>query len=172
MKTKVSLALAISCICVFAGCPITFCQQLNPVQGPAAAQTPPPVYKTKHYPIGLFASGVKTTLANGEKFKGPWKQITASPANATITDALHETPPQPNLAYAWDTVYGKGFYVAHVLGKSVVQAVLKGDHGSFLQVELALSRDAAIYRGNYWFQEGVAVDSKGNIYRYENRLPV
>jgi len=30
-------------------------------------------------------------------------------------------PPQPNLAFAWDAVYGQGFFVAKILGKKFGQ---------------------------------------------------
>jgi hypothetical protein len=44
-------------------------------------------------------------------------------------------PPQPNLAFAWDAVYGQGFFVAKILGKKFGQGVFIGNQGTLLQVE-------------------------------------
>ncbi|MGB6803488.1 MAG: hypothetical protein WBE31_14575, partial [Candidatus Sulfotelmatobacter sp.] len=61
--------------------------------------------------------------------------------------------PQPNLAFAWDAVYGEGFFVAHILGNEFGQGVFTGNQGTVLQVETLDGRN------------GVAVDNKGNTYK-------
>lgn len=61
--------------------------------------------------------------------------------------------PQPNLAFAWDEVYGQGFFVAHILGKQIGQGIFTGKQGTVLQLESLDGRN------------GVAVDNKGNIYK-------
>jgi hypothetical protein len=73
--------------------------------------------------------------------------VTPAPA----TDAI--SLPQPNLAFAWDAVYGEGFFVAHILGNKFGQGVFTGNQGTVLQVESLDGRN------------GVAVDNKGNTYK-------
>jgi hypothetical protein len=66
---------------------------------------------------------------------------------------------------AWDTVYGSGFYVSHVLGARLyAHAVASGDRGTVLNVEIYRSegehegsRDGA--------SKGVATDNKDNVYK-------
>ena len=62
----------------------------------------------------------------------------------------------------WDTVYGSGYYVAHVLGATLyAEAAITGDRGTVLDVEF--------YRPNPGGEEirilGAARDSKDNIYK-------
>ncbi|MGB8583845.1 MAG: hypothetical protein WCD47_23725 [Candidatus Sulfotelmatobacter sp.] len=62
-------------------------------------------------------------------------------------------PPQPNLAFAWDVVYGQGYFAAHILGGKIWQGTFTGNQGTVLQVEILDG------------QHGAAVDNKGNIYK-------
>ena len=66
---------------------------------------------------------------------------------------------------AWDTVYGQGYYVSHVLGARLyAQAVATGNKGTVLNVEMykaanehdVIPADAV---------KGVAKDNKDNIYK-------
>jgi|SRR5277367_2324728 len=157
MKAKTALSLTALCFCILAGSGYGFAQKLYPVRGPLAAQTPQPVFagQTRH-PVAslgpLFLLLKSWTVANGEVLLGKPKTVTASSANAappTETISL----PQPNLAFAWDAVYGEGFFVAHILGKKLAQGVFTGSQGTVLQVETLDGRN------------GVAVDNKGNTYK-------
>jgi hypothetical protein len=87
----------------------------------------------------------------------------------TATFAKNETPgtpasypPQPNLAFAWDLVYGQGYYVATILGsQNVGTAVATGDRGTVLQIEVHREQLGNPEDNHF----GVAVDNKGNIYK-------
>jgi hypothetical protein len=160
MKTKLFLVLL--CVCLVAGCAPAFGQKLYPVQGPLATQTPVPVFSAKvknpMFSIGSLktsSGSITWLLANGEKLQGKLAVplVKASSANTKTLGAPDSYPPQPNLAFAWDAIYGQGYYVAHVLGKSIWQEAFTGDQGTVLQVESM---------NNY---SGVAVDNKGNIYK-------
>ncbi|MGB8845433.1 MAG: hypothetical protein WCC73_07115, partial [Terracidiphilus sp.] len=71
-------------------------------------------------------------------------------------------PPQPNLAFAWDVVYGQGFFLANILGsKTVGQATLTGSNGTVLQIEFQAEKLGMPVENTF----GVAVDNKGNIYK-------
>jgi hypothetical protein len=156
MKTKLVLARAALCVCMFASSGSAFAQKLYPVRGPLAVQTPQPVFKGQ-IRRPMFSSGFlflllkSWTVANGEVLEGKPKTVQASsvnpPPNGTIS------LPQPNLAFAWDAVYGEGFFVAHILGKKFGQGVFTGNQGTVLQVETLDGRN------------GVAVDNKGNTYK-------
>jgi hypothetical protein len=131
-------------------------QKLYPVEGPLASQTPQPVFTAKiRRPI--FAKGPQFlllkswTLANGEVLTGKPKTMKATSVKTPAPDA--SAPPQPNLAFAWDAVYGQGFFVARILGKDFGQGIFTGEQGTVLQVESFDGRN------------GVAADNKGNIYK-------
>jgi hypothetical protein len=159
MKKNSVLVFALLGICAIAGCYRS--AHLYPVQGPLASLTPPPIYTAKI--TGAFNSGsISVVLADGEVFTGPWKALSvkarAQKANAGSTE-------QVTLASAWDTVYGKGFYTAHVLGTILfAQATLTGNRGTILQVEMYRQEHGADTSGQIDIK-GVAKDSKGNIYK-------
>ena len=155
MKAKLVLSL-ILVSGMFAGSDSAFAQKLYPVQGPLAAQTPQPVFsghirRPMFGPAPVFLLLKSWTVANGVLLQGKPKTLQASsvnpPPNGTISF------PQSNLAFAWDAVYGEGFFVAHILGKKFGQGVFTGSQGTVLQVESLDGRN------------GVAVDNKGNTYK-------
>ncbi|MGB0076044.1 MAG: hypothetical protein WCC05_11950 [Candidatus Sulfotelmatobacter sp.] len=157
MKTKPVLSLAALCICIVAVSGNAFAQKLYPVYGPLAAQTPQPILKghvrRPMVSVGSVFLLLKSwTVANGEVLQGKPKTVKASsviPAPPAGAISL----PQPNLAFAWDAVYGEGFFVAHILGNKFGQGVFTGNHGTVLQVESLDGRN------------GVAVDNNGNTYK-------
>ncbi len=145
-------------IFVLTGCATA---RLYPVKGPLSAQTPPPVYVANVK--GAFNSGsITVTLADGEACTGRWETI-HRPKNAKESAAL-STAPTSNLSAGWDTVYGPGFYVAHVLGARLyARATLTGTKGTILNLEMYKPNSeenttiAAI--------KGVAKDNKDNTYK-------
>jgi hypothetical protein len=160
MKTKLSFALVI--LCMSAGCTTTFAQRLYPVQGPAASQSNPPLFTAKLTNYMGKAGNISLVQVNGESFHGTWKIVTATFANSKTPGSPDSYPPQPNLAYAWDLVYGQGYYVATILGSEEVgQAIATGDKGTILQIEFHREQ-LGVPEDNHF---GVAVDSKGNIYK-------
>jgi len=152
MKSRFVLFLI--CVCMIAGSAAAFSQQVYPVQGPLAAQTPPPVLTAKF--SGTRSGKVSLVQASGESFHGTWEFVTQPFVNAKTPGTAASYPPQPNLAFAWDAVYGHGYFLAKVLGKQLKQAVVTGDQGTVLQLE---------YVSAEIFLDGVAVDNKGNIYK-------
>ncbi|MDR3772642.1 MAG: hypothetical protein P4L26_04790 [Terracidiphilus sp.] len=154
MKAKVAFALVLLCACLIAGCSYSSTSggQLYPVQGPLAALAPAPVYDATITVSSKSGTSISLVLANGETFGGAWGGIVESSVNAKTPGAPAAYPPQPNLSFAWDAIYGQGDFVAHILGRAVGHAVLTGSQGTALQVEIQGHR-------------GVAVDNRGNLYK-------
>jgi hypothetical protein len=156
MKTRLNVFIATLCVCIVIPSNYAAAQKLYPVQGPLATQTPQPVFTGK-IRRPMFSAGpsfllLKTwTVANGEVLQGKPKTIKATSVNMPPPGSTN--PPQPNLAFAWDAVYGEGFFVAHILGQKIGQGMFTGSQGTVLQVE-SLSG-----------QTGVAIDNKGNTYK-------
>ena len=161
MKTKLALALAALCVCMLSGCYAA--GRLYPIQGPLASQAPPPIFAAKAS-AGIKSGSFTATLANGEACKGNWTSVSTAPTVNGGVPANNQ--PQSNLAAAWDTVYGQGFYVAHVLGQPLfVHTELTGNQGTMLQVEwYDLGNENNNGAAGYGAR-GVAQDSKGNIYK-------
>lgn len=133
---------------LLSGCVIMVPGHLYPVQGPLAAANPPPIYSLTMN--GIYKSGTLTaTLPDGEKCSGNWSAISANDPNARQMSA------------AWDSIYGPGFFVAHVLGNPVFAgAVLTGDRGTTLEVQFVDPRP-----GDVAAVEGVASDKSGNLFK-------
>jgi hypothetical protein len=170
---KMKFALVLLGICMISGC--HGYGHLYPVEGPLASLTPPPIYTakitllanwSKPITVGAHANDRKgifsVVLANGEQFQGPWsltyEKAGAQSASSGVSD-------KKSLPAAWDTVYGQGYYVAHVLGSPLfVHAEMTGNQGTVLDVEwyeYAFGNDEA---GGI-ASKGIAKDSKGNIYK-------
>jgi hypothetical protein len=150
LKKSGRLWLAVLCTSLMCGC--VYHAQFYPVQGPLAMQTPVPVARARL--TGPFMSGsLSLTLPDGEVCKGHW--------------ANSKTPPVSPLQSEWDYVYGKGFYVAHVLGAHLyAQATLRGNRGTVVDVEMYRSETS----GDPGHDErgpvrGVAQDNRGNTYK-------
>ncbi|MGD0940475.1 MAG: hypothetical protein ABR905_12270 [Terracidiphilus sp.] len=162
MKAKFSLVFSALCICFFAGITQASGQKLYPVQGPAVTQTPPLVLTAK-IKKGMVSEQISSFLANGEELQGKFANVTATSMNSKVLGAPASYPPQPNLAFAWDAIYGQGFYLSHVLGETIGQGVFTSNQGTVLQVEIVsenFGKFSQAYR-----QFGVAVDNKGNVYK-------
>lgn len=156
MRTRFLIAIGLLALCVSAPHALR-AQRLYPVQGPATAQTPPPNFNAK-----LTAKTISLTQTGGETFQGPWKTVTITYANPKAPGTPSSYPPQPNLAFAWDVVYGQGFFLANILGsKDVGQATLTGSNGTVLQIEFQADKLGLPVENIF----GVAVDNKGNIYK-------
>lgn len=133
---------------LIAGCVIMAPGHLYPVQGPLAGANPPPVYRLTMN--GVYKSGTLTaTLPDGEKCEGDWSAV--SPGD----------PSARQMSAAWDSVYGSGFFVAHVLGSPVfAAAVLKGNRGTTLNVQVYDPKP-----GDISAVVGVATDNSGNLFK-------
>jgi hypothetical protein len=158
---KIKLFLALLGISILSGCRAT--GRLYPFRGPLSAQTPAPVLLAKF--TGAFGSGnISVVLADGEVCKGRWANVPR--VQASKGPAVPSTVPPSDMPVVWDTVYGSGFYVAHVLGERLyVQSVVTGDRGTVLDVEMYRpegKKDEGHARGVI---KGVAKDSQDNIYK-------
>ena len=158
MKNKLCLVLLE--ISTMLGCSRT--ARLYPVQGPLSTQTPLPVLVAKV--TGAFSPGsISVVLSDGEICKGRWTRVPpvqvpkgANTANAPVTNGMSSV---------WDTVYGSGFYVSHVLGaRFYAQAVASGNQGTVLNAEMY--RPVGEHENNPVSAiKGVARDNKDNIYK-------
>ncbi|MFY9854744.1 MAG: hypothetical protein WAK26_12790, partial [Terracidiphilus sp.] len=129
---KMKFVFTFLAVCLISSSTPSFGQKLYPVQGPLAAQTPTPVTVAKY--SGSNSGKVTLTQPDGESFKGTWVFVTPPFVNSKPLGTSASYPPQPNLAYAWDAVYGQGYFLAKVLGKRLRQAVATGDRGTVIQV--------------------------------------
>jgi len=53
---------------------------------------------------------------NGESFRGPWSIVTATYYNDKTPGTPATIRRSPICAFAWDAVYGEGYYVSTILG--------------------------------------------------------
>src|SRR6516225_3084736 len=97
---------------MLAGC--TRPARLYPVQGPLSAQTPTPVLFAK-VTGAVYPAGISVVLGDGEQCRGRWTQVEPVQASkGASTGSLVTTA--GDMSPVWDSVYGPGYYVAHVLG--------------------------------------------------------
>jgi len=151
-----------NCVVVIAICflvLLTSCYRhlgFYPVQGPRALKTPTPVYVGK-INYGTKSGVMSLVLDNGEVCTGKWHLLPAAHATGAVGASV---PTPPEMSAAWDTVYGSGFYTAHVLGAfQFVKAELKSPQGTVLNLEM-------IWDGTETSRaRGVAKDNNGNIYK-------
>jgi hypothetical protein len=159
---KSHLVVVLLCVSILWGCSAT--ARLYPVQGPLSSQTPPPVYVAKM--TGAFTSGdFSATLNGSEKCTGRWSQV-SRPKASVDTAAAASSLSAENMSAEWDTVYGQGFYVAHVLGARLyAKAVLTGNKGTILNVEL-YKPDVPDHNNIPTATiRGVAKDNHDNVYK-------
>jgi hypothetical protein len=113
---------------------------------------------------GLGKSGdVTLTLLDGETAKGHWSQVV--PVRSPSGTATSSTSATSNMASIWDTIYGQGFYLSHVLGTRLyAEALVTGDRGTVLNVEFYRDEREHHDAGSHAVR-GVAKDNKDNIYK-------
>jgi len=155
MKTRIFITLLT--LGALTGCYGNMNMRLYPVKGPLIEQTPLPVFTGEF--SGVYDGGeISVNLPNGEVCKGEWARVkpAAGSAGETITNAFRAD----GMSSVWDSVYGPGFYVSHVVGREYYGASrVTGDHGSVLDVEF-------LYGGEHEeTRRGVARDNKQNIYK-------
>ena len=154
-------------VTLFVACFLSGCVRvahLYPVQGPLAGETPPPIYTGRI--TGVINSGsISARLANGEQFFGKWQ---AQSTSALAKQSKAGVVPPFNLSTEWDSVYGPGFYTAHVLGAHLfARTTLTGKQGGALQLEMISQPVKTDDPTNAAAPEisGVARDEKGNVYK-------
>jgi hypothetical protein len=150
---KASIIAASLATTMLAGCILSVPGGFSPVQGPLSKQSPIPTYAATM--SGLFSGSISVVLDNGEVCKGQWAFVSQTPSSsgATVVTPI-------DMAADWDSVYGAGYYAAHVLGnKLYARATLTGSKGTELHVEFSNENNT---RGN---TKGVAADNKGNVFK-------
>jgi hypothetical protein len=149
------LTVIVSTATVLNGCQLTVPGHLYPVQGPAAAQNPPPIYSA--FARGLIGEGgemliggtLVATLENNDSCSGNWNPVPTGDNTAG------------QMSVQWDQVYGPGFFLANVLGNShFARATLTCKSGGALNLEFFDPNSA--HSGN---SKGVARDAAGNLYK-------
>src|SRR5260370_37448353 len=157
MRSK--LVFVLLAVSILTGCRAT--GRLYPVQGPLSAQTPTPVLLAKV--TGAFNSGnISVALTDGEGCKGHLATVPCPQASKGA--AATGTAPRSEMSPVWDTVYGAGFFVSHVVGKRLyVQTGLTGDLGTVLNVEMYKPDGNA--QNTVGSIQGVAKDNNENIYK-------
>jgi hypothetical protein len=155
------LILPLLCLFTLSGCTAT--ARLYPVQGPLSTQTPVPVYVAKLTASSFYSGAFSAVLNEGETFRGRWDTVRRP--NSPKTPATVTDPPTGSMAADWDTVYGPGFYVAHVLGARLYgRSVVTGDRGTTLTMEI-YKPDIQTENASTGLIKGVARDSKDNLYK-------
>jgi hypothetical protein len=150
---KLSIIAVVVTATMLGGCILSVPGGFSPVQGPLSKQSPIPTYSATI--TGLFYGSISVVLDNGEVCKGPWAAVSATPRG---TSATVVTP--IDMAADWDSVYGAGYFAAHVLGNKVyARATLTGSKATVLHVEFSNETNTP---GN---TKGVAKDNKGNVFK-------
>ena len=136
----------LSVVASLAGC-MTATGHLYPVQGPLAAQTPPPIQTlalTGAPALGgqITQGDIKATLLDGQACQGHWTMVNQNDPSANAMSAQ------------WDSLYGGGFFTANVLGnQSFARSTVACSRGRSLQLEwIAISK-------------GIATDNNGNLFK-------
>jgi hypothetical protein len=119
--------------------------RLLPVQGPLSTKTSPPRLFVVNTPPTFTV-----TLEDGEVCTGDGSDYTVG--------TVSESP----LASEWDVVYGRGFFVDHVLGRSIHRTLLTCKLGATVVVENGQITPEA--QGSP-LGIGVARDSRGNVFK-------
>jgi hypothetical protein len=156
VPVKKEFCLIILGICAMLGCSAK--ARLYPVQGPLSAQTPLPVLVGKVTGGPINPKNISVVLSDGEVCKGRWAMVhpVKVPKGANTATA----PATNGMQAVWDTVYGPGYYVSHVLGtKYYAQSVASGDKGTVLNVEMYMPEAGS---GGI---KGVAKDNRDNLYK-------
>jgi hypothetical protein len=128
------LALILCTALLLAGCASA---HLYPVQGPLAAKVPPPAYSVKLD----YADSISVIRGRGDHCDGVWLAV------------VKEDPSAQDLAFAWDLVYGKGYFLANVLGHNgIARSTITCAKGGTVEVEFNTT-------------QGVAKDNDGNVFK-------
>jgi hypothetical protein len=138
------LYLAIAFVCVSTACAVGAIH-LYPVEASSAGQPQRPILSGTILYAGTSAT-ISFQLPDGESLHGPC--TFGSPAGVN-----------GDLKEPWDSVYGQGDYLAHVVGSPAhCTATLTGSKGTVFHVE-SYNENAETPL------KGIAQDSNGNIYK-------
>lgn len=138
------LFVAIIVACASSGCAVGAIH-LYPVEASSVGQPQRSILSGTIIYVPMSAT-ISFRLPDGEKFSGPCTFGSA----AGVNDDLKGT---------WDTVYGQGDYLAHVVGSpNHCTATLTGSQGTVFHIESYNETAETPLKG-------IAQDSNGNIYK-------
>ena len=155
MKPTILFASVLLCL-ISTGCSIAITAKLYPVKGPYSGQRPIPILKARVCDVQKNSGDVTMTLPDGEICSGSWSSL--APQQVSTTSVIGGARMSSGIQTAYTTVYGTGFTVSNVPGVNKGTAYLVGDKGTTVEVEFFTGSGTA--SGN-----GVAIDSKGNVYK-------
>ncbi len=155
MKYILPLLLAVFAA-LSTGCSLSVTAKLYPVKGPYSDQKPIPVLRAHVKDVQRNSGDVTLTLPDGEICSGSWSSL--APQQVSMTSMSGRGQITSGIQSAYATVYGTGFTVSNIPGINRGTAFLVGDRGTTIEVEFFTGSGTA--SGN-----GVAIDSKGNIYK-------
>jgi hypothetical protein len=146
VKTTVLLPTVFA---MLAGCAVMVPGHLYPVEGPLSKQSTPPIY-TATLNGGVLPSGSITVhMAGGIACPGDWKAVS------------RDDPTARQMSAEWDEVYGRGYFVAHVLGqRTFARAILACTNAEKLNLEFLVVKP-----GIPSSIVGVVSDGAGNIFK-------
>ncbi|HEX9139142.1 MAG TPA: hypothetical protein VF848_05090 [Steroidobacteraceae bacterium] len=133
------------------GCVIAQPGNLYPIAGPVSVQNPQASFRVSI--SGVFNSGtISAKQKDGEDCRGHW---------ATVP---RDDPSAAAMSEVWDSVYGKGFFQANVLGTGMfARATLTGNKCTALNVQFYSRQPGAIAPD--FTTVGVAADNQGDIFK-------
>jgi hypothetical protein len=155
MKSTIT-SLSVVCALIFSSCSLSVTAKLYPVKGPYSEQRPIPVLKAQVMDVQRNSGDVTLTLPDGELCSGSWSAL--APQQVSMTTIAGHGQVTSGIQTAYATVYGNAFTVSNVPGVNRGVAYLVGNRGTTIDVEFFTGSGTA--SGN-----GVAIDSKGNIYK-------
>jgi hypothetical protein len=147
LAMKRLLVLPILCaVVLMSGCYMN--AKLYPVSGPAPNVTQQPVLSARL--SGVLNSGsISINMPDGKVRKGSWTRMAATSDSSSQMQGV------------WDSVYGSGYYLAHVVGRRLyAQGSVTGEQGNVYQVEFYKTDNV---QELHLF--GIAKDSSGTIYK-------
>lgn len=148
---RIKLCIVLLAVTVTAGCMTTM--HFYPVQGPLSTATPVPVLAAKV--SGINSGTISLALNSGEVCNGKW-ELVYPPGHGKAAPDAGDPSNTGDMASVWDSVYGKGFYRAHILGTVYAQSVAYGKRGATVDLQLYKSGEGV---------KGVAKDNNGNVYK-------
>jgi hypothetical protein len=146
MKIPTLLAMVFA---MLGGCAVTVPGHLYPVRGPLSKESTPPIY-TATLNGGILPSGSITVhTPMGITCPGDWKAVS------------RDDPTARQMSVEWDEVYGRGYFVANVLGKrTFARSVLTCTNAEKLNLEFLV-----VEPGKPSSIVGVVSDGTGNIFK-------
>src|SRR5262249_42858416 len=157
IQMKHRFLVALLALSILSGCYAN--ARFYPVKGPLAQQAPLPVFTATVSGVGKTGD-ISLVLVDGETGQGHWSMV--APVQAANGNVTSNTSATSSMASLWDTIYGPGYYVSHVLGTRLyAEAVVTGDHGTVLNVEF-YREEREHQEGNSHVLKGVAKDNKDN----------